>query len=64
MAHNFCGREVKKMYFFGYEHILVINVDRRGTHIPLPNYMGQKGFGLAACRKLTSYQLNKLNFEK
>jgi len=35
-----------------------------GPQLPQPCFMGNYNFGLHACKKMTTYQLKKLNFIK
>jgi len=57
------GREYIQVHSHGYMYTLVKSEPRYGTIFPMPNFMGYKGFGLRACKKISTYKLNQLKFQ-
>ena len=65
------GREIISVYKYGYEYVLYEAAVRKqycpnhiGPQLPQPCFMGNYNFGLHACKKMTTYQLKKLNFKQ
>lgn len=63
MARTADGREIITVSMYGYEYYLADSEDRRRV-FRQPCFLGKNNFGLFKCRKISSYKLNKLNFEK
>ena len=69
-ANNFTedGRRIIHVYSFGYDYTLIEakkRVCRDAEFVfPQPNFLGNYNFGLRSCKKMTTYKLNKLKYQR